>query len=144
MRANARAILIDALGDAHRWLTELLSDPRQTLESLASREGKLRHREFVMAAGEMTAVAFTAFLIEALERMKASCRAGSLAYIRRLLIHGARATVARVRSGQMKNAWLSGLLSRRHFNVATVALANKTARVAWAVMSTEQAYRRAA
>ena len=65
-------------------------------------------------------------------------------YIRRLLIHGARATVARVRSGQMKNAWLSGLLSRRHFNVATVALANKTARVAWAVMSTEQAYRRAA
>ena len=65
-------------------------------------------------------------------------------YIRRLLIHGARATVARVRSGQMKSAWLSGLLGRRHFNVATVALANKTARVAWAVMSTEQTYRRAA
>lgn len=65
-------------------------------------------------------------------------------YIRRLLIHGARATVARVRSGQMKNAWLSGLLSRRHFNVAAVALANKTARVAWAVMSTEQAYLSAA
>src|SRR5271170_7012709 len=40
MRANARAILIEALGDAHRWLTELLSDPRQTLESLSSREGK--------------------------------------------------------------------------------------------------------
>ena len=40
MRANARAILIDALGDAHRWLDELLSDPRQTLESLALREGK--------------------------------------------------------------------------------------------------------
>jgi hypothetical protein len=40
MRANARAILIEALGDAHRWLDELLSDPRQTLETLASREGK--------------------------------------------------------------------------------------------------------
>jgi site-specific DNA recombinase len=40
MRANARAILIEALGDAHRWLDELLSDPRQTLASLASREGK--------------------------------------------------------------------------------------------------------
>ena len=40
MRANARAILIEALRDAHRWLDELLSDPRQTLESLASREGK--------------------------------------------------------------------------------------------------------
>jgi len=40
MRADARAILIEALGDAHRWLDELLSDPRQTLEPLASREGK--------------------------------------------------------------------------------------------------------
>jgi hypothetical protein len=40
MRANARAILIDALGDSHRWLDELLSDPDQTLESLALREGK--------------------------------------------------------------------------------------------------------
>jgi len=40
MRANARAILIEALRDAHRWLHELLSDPRQSLESLALREGK--------------------------------------------------------------------------------------------------------
>jgi site-specific DNA recombinase len=35
-----RAILIEALRDAHRWLDELLSDPRLTLESIASREGK--------------------------------------------------------------------------------------------------------
>jgi site-specific DNA recombinase len=40
MRANARAILLDALGDAHRWLDELLSDPTQTLEALALRERK--------------------------------------------------------------------------------------------------------
>ena len=40
MRANARAILFDALGDAHRWLDELLCDPTQTLEALALREGK--------------------------------------------------------------------------------------------------------
>jgi site-specific DNA recombinase len=40
MRANARAILIDALGDAQRWLDELLSDPIQTFESLALREGR--------------------------------------------------------------------------------------------------------
>jgi site-specific DNA recombinase len=38
--ANARAILIEALRDAHRWLDELLSDPRLTLESIASREDK--------------------------------------------------------------------------------------------------------
>jgi hypothetical protein len=40
MPANARAILIEALRDAHRWLDELLSDPRLALESLASRESK--------------------------------------------------------------------------------------------------------
>ena len=40
MPANARAILIEALRDARRWLDELLSDPRLTLESLASREGR--------------------------------------------------------------------------------------------------------
>jgi site-specific DNA recombinase len=40
LTANARAILIEALRDAHRWLDELLSDPRLTLESIASREGK--------------------------------------------------------------------------------------------------------
>jgi DNA invertase Pin-like site-specific DNA recombinase len=40
MRANARAILVDALGDSHRWLGELLSNPDMTLEALALREGK--------------------------------------------------------------------------------------------------------
>ena len=40
MRANARAILLGALGEAHRWLDELLRDPAQTLETIAMREGK--------------------------------------------------------------------------------------------------------
>jgi site-specific DNA recombinase len=40
MPTNARAILIKALRDAHRWLDALLSDPRLTLKSIASREGK--------------------------------------------------------------------------------------------------------
>ena len=39
-RNSKRAILIDALRDAHRWLDKLLSDSRLTLESLASREDK--------------------------------------------------------------------------------------------------------
>jgi len=40
MPANARAILIEALRNARRWLDELLSDPVLTLESIASREDK--------------------------------------------------------------------------------------------------------
>ena len=40
MRTKARAILTDALRDAHRWLDELTTNPSLTIESLASREGK--------------------------------------------------------------------------------------------------------
>ena len=40
MRATARAILIDALSDAHRLLDELLSDPLQTFDALALRENR--------------------------------------------------------------------------------------------------------
>jgi site-specific DNA recombinase len=40
MPANARSILIEALRAEHRWLDELLTDSRLTLESLASREGR--------------------------------------------------------------------------------------------------------
>jgi DNA invertase Pin-like site-specific DNA recombinase len=40
MRTKARAILIDALRDAHRWLDELTTDADQTIEALAACEGK--------------------------------------------------------------------------------------------------------
>ena len=56
-------------------------------------------------------------------------------YLRRLLIHGARAIVGwRKRSTRKSDQWINGLLNRRPINVATVALANKSARVAWALM----------
>jgi hypothetical protein len=40
MKAKARAILIDALRDAHRWLDELTTNSNQSVESLAAREGR--------------------------------------------------------------------------------------------------------
>ena len=56
-------------------------------------------------------------------------------YIRRLMIHGARAVVGwRKRRPLSRDPWLGGLLARRPMNVATVAYANKSARVAWALM----------
>ena len=54
-------------------------------------------------------------------------------YIRRLLVHGARAIVGwRKRSATHKTLWIEQLLARRPTNVATVA--NKLARIAWAIM----------
>jgi len=62
-------------------------------------------------------------------------------YIRRLMIHGARAMVGwPKRSARPRDQWIDGLLGRRHINVATVALANKSARVAWALMMRESSY----
>ena len=40
MRTQARAVLIDALRDAHRWLDELTTDASHTIESIAAREKK--------------------------------------------------------------------------------------------------------
>jgi len=40
MRHGARVVLIDALRKAHRWLDKLLSDPCETIETIALREGK--------------------------------------------------------------------------------------------------------
>jgi DNA invertase Pin-like site-specific DNA recombinase len=40
MRTKARALLIEALGDAHRWLDELTANPDQTIEAIATREGQ--------------------------------------------------------------------------------------------------------
>jgi hypothetical protein len=38
MRAKTRAVLMDALRDAHRWLDELIANPDQTIEAIATRE----------------------------------------------------------------------------------------------------------
>ena len=40
MRVRARAVFVEALGNAHRWLDELTHDAGQTIEKLAAREGK--------------------------------------------------------------------------------------------------------
>lgn len=57
------------------------------------------------------------------------------AYLRTLLIHGAR-SVVRTAQGKTDrlSLWITGLAQRRHPNVAAVALANKTARMAWAML----------
>jgi transposase len=57
------------------------------------------------------------------------------AYLRKMLIHGARAALPAVsKTESALGQWLRGLLTRTHRNTAVVALAAKLARVACAVM----------
>jgi transposase len=62
-------------------------------------------------------------------------------YLRTLLVHGGRALVqlARTRADRA-GTWLGRLVTRRHHNVAAVAMANKNARLAWALLSSGRAY----
>ncbi len=63
-------------------------------------------------------------------------------YLRRLFIHGARSVIARVnREKHRFGQWISNLESRAHSNIVSVALANKLARIAWAVLSSASDYR---
>ena len=64
------------------------------------------------------------------------------AYLRRLFVQGARAVLQqRGKQSTGLSAWLGQLAVRAHRNVVCVALANKLARIAWAVLATGQAYR---
>ena len=64
------------------------------------------------------------------------------AYLRTLLIHGARSAIlAAQRRSKNTNAWLTNLLSRRHPNIAAVALANKNVRTVWAMLAYDREFK---
>ena len=66
-------------------------------------------------------------------------------YLRKVLIHGARAAAMRIKRDRFTiGAWMNALEARAPRNVLVVAMANKLARIAWAVLSTGEDYRPAA
>ena len=66
-------------------------------------------------------------------------------YLRKLLIHGARSALpVLAASATPLGGWLQGLLKRVHKNAAIVALANKLARIVWAVLRRGEAFDAAA
>ena len=64
------------------------------------------------------------------------------AYLRTLLIHGARSTLRyAVGKNDRRSSWAVGLKNRRGQNIAAVALANKNVRTAWALLTRNENYR---
>jgi transposase len=62
-------------------------------------------------------------------------------YMRRILVVGAHSVLRRVKQNPEKYPWLTQLLARRPFKVVAIALANKMARVAWALLARGGIYR---
>jgi transposase len=74
------------------------------------------------------------------ERMGGLSKRGD-GYLRRLLVHGARAVIRWQRRANARPLpWLASLLGRSHVNIAAAALANKNARIAWALLTRGETY----
>lgn len=65
-------------------------------------------------------------------------------YLRKLLVVGATAVMRMARKDATRQPWVAQLLERKPVKIATVGLANKTARIAWAVMTRNEVYAAAA
>jgi transposase len=65
-------------------------------------------------------------------------------YLRSLLVHGARAVVRQAEHKDDRlSRWINGIRAQRGYNKASVALANKLARIGWAVLAKHSVYQAA-
>lgn len=63
------------------------------------------------------------------------------AWLRTMLIHGARAVIYQATQKADPHNWVYKVAKRRNKNVAAVALANKTARIVWALLAHGREFR---
>jgi len=63
-------------------------------------------------------------------------------YLRRILVLGAVSILRRAKLNPQRYPWVTRLLARRPFKVVAIALANKMARIAWALLAKGETYRR--
>ena len=63
------------------------------------------------------------------------------AYLRKLLVHGARSIAYHIGRKTNPDLWLKKLIERRPMNVAVVAQANKTVRIIWALLAHGREFR---
>ncbi len=151
------------------WLDLVALDDRlreldRAIEQLANSNPMTRRLQQLRGVGPMVATALIATVGDAGQYHKGRQMAASLGltprqcssgdkqrllgiskrgdvYLRTLLVHGARAVVSQAKHRDDRlSRWVTGIAQRRHPNVAAVALANKTARMAWAMLRNETDY----
>ncbi|WP_133511087.1 IS110 family transposase [Candidatus Thiosymbion oneisti] len=96
-------------------------------------------RQFAVALGRVLRQPGTGGKVRRLEISKRGNR-----HLRTLLVHGARSVVQAVMSKDKSDArsrWIKRLVRERGYNRAVVAVANQNARISWALLTRQEAYR---
>lgn len=165
----ARELLADQ--HAHlRTLEERIAEYDDRIEQACRERETCRRLRTIPGIGPMTATALVAAVNDAKDFASGRALAASLGltprehstggkqqllgitkrgnvYLRTLLIHGARTVLRhaekKLAQGHLdaQASWALQVSQRRPLNVAAVALANKNARIAWALLTKEQTYR---
>jgi len=157
--------LIDILWDEWKTVEQQIEEPTDQLEQIAANDpGCCRIRQIpgigpIVATAIVAAIGngaafhkgrdFAAWLGLVPRQYSTGGKAKLLGiskrgniYLRKVLIHGARAAAMRIKRDRVPiGAWMDALEARAPRNVLVVAMANKLARIAWAVLSTGEEYR---
>ena len=167
LSARMRALLVE-LRDEWKKLEEQIEGIDQELAQTATKEDNCRRLLTIPGIGPLTATALSAAIGNGTafhqsrdlaawlglvprqhstggkSRLLGISKRGN-PYLRKLFIHGGRAVIARVNRGNHQfGSWLTRLEARSPRNVVVVAMANKLARIAWAVLTTGHVYSAAA
>lgn len=161
---GALRLLIQGLMEHLRVLDERIAELQQQIQAWHRSDEVSKRLEQIPGIGPITASALVASIGDATQfksgrelsawvglvpkqhssggkdRLLGISKRGDV-YLRTLLVHGARALVRLAKMHPERYAWLHSLISRSNANVAAVAVANKNARVAWALMAHRTAYR---
>ncbi|HDZ2453947.1 TPA: IS110 family transposase [Klebsiella pneumoniae] len=157
--------IVTELWQEYRALEEKLLHLRHRIESIADADGTAKRLTSIPGVGKLTATAMTAFVgngqqfksgrnlaawlglvpreysTGGKQRLLGMSKRGN-AYLRKLLIHGARTCVLHLnRTTNFLGQWIQIMEERGvHRNKVVVALANKIARIIWAVMTRPGAF----
>ncbi len=156
--------LLDGLWNDLRALDERVDELDREIAAIAQTEPAAIRLQQLRGVGPITATALLAAIGDASQFANGRQLAASLgltprqhssggkdrllgiskrgdAYVRSVLVHGARAMIRTARTKDDRlSRWVTELADRSHPNVACVALANKTARMAWAMLRHDTDY----
>jgi transposase len=163
LTGDFRALLQGAWEDL-RLLDDRVGEMDKTIQRLADNNEDCVRLQQLRGIGPMTSTAMIATVGDARQYQKSRQMAAAIGitpkqhssgdrdrllgiskrgdvYLRTLMIHGARAVVARAKyKDDRLSRWVTNIANKKHPNVAAVALANKTARMAWAMLRHETDY----